>query len=295
LCNGRTNKLSFSSFQSFEGRRRTQFNKTTQQQTTHPNEQKKGRLSQSLSHIEMDNTQGSSCSGYVRKTPDCTSPLKTTQAHLSSPLASVIASACSVSAMAEFTDEGDVKKEDVGAEILAAQQLAETEVAQLESEQLPEIENSINVIPRLLQGAPDVNQLVAKTQEFKAKGQQLDLLLLKAETYSHFIRENQERSKKKLEEGSHFAAEEEEEGEEETTSSSKKRKKSSRGKAKPSKAAKAQTGVPLPSSTDQDPSDTFRVTKTLVGGTLMSYQKEGLKWLLSLWENGLSGILADEM
>jgi SNF2 family DNA or RNA helicase len=155
------------------------------------------------------------------------------------------------------------------------------------------------VIPRLLQGAPDVNQLVAKTQEYKAKGQQLDLLLLKAETYSHFIRENQERSKQKLEQGSHFSAIEEdndEEDENDANNSSKKRKKAGgKGKGKTSKSAKGATGVPLPSSTEQDPNDTFRVTKTLVGGSLMSYQKEGLKWLLSLWENGLSGILADEM
>ena len=30
-------------------------------------------------------------------------------------------------------------------------------------------------------------------------------------------------------------------------------------------------------------------------GQLHPFQFEGLKWLLSLWENGLNGILADEM
>jgi hypothetical protein len=195
---------------------------------------------------------------------------------------------------------------EVSVEVQEAQKLADAEVDQLEAEaeaaaegKKHEEENSINVIPRLLQGAPDVNQLVAKTQEYKAKGQQLDLLLLKAETYSHFIRENQERSKQKLEQGSHFSALEEdndEEDENDANNSSKKRKKAGgKGKGKTSKSAKGATGVPLPSSTEQDPNDTFRVTKTLVGGSLMSYQKEGLKWLLSLWENGLSGILADEM
>lgn len=33
----------------------------------------------------------------------------------------------------------------------------------------------------------------------------------------------------------------------------------------------------------------------LVGGTLKPYQVEGLRWLVTLYENGLSGILADEM
>ena len=33
----------------------------------------------------------------------------------------------------------------------------------------------------------------------------------------------------------------------------------------------------------------------LFKGTLHPFQSVGLKWLLSLWENGLNGILADEM
>ncbi|GKU99146.1 hypothetical protein SLEP1_g12034 [Rubroshorea leprosula] len=33
----------------------------------------------------------------------------------------------------------------------------------------------------------------------------------------------------------------------------------------------------------------------LTGGTLKSYQLKGVKWLISLWQNGLNGILADQM
>lgn len=33
----------------------------------------------------------------------------------------------------------------------------------------------------------------------------------------------------------------------------------------------------------------------LTGGTLKSYQIKGVKWLISLWTNGLNGILADQM
>jgi ATP-dependent DNA helicase len=38
-----------------------------------------------------------------------------------------------------------------------------------------------------------------------------------------------------------------------------------------------------------------RQPKLVVGGTMRSYQLEGLEWMLSLYENGINGILADEM
>lgn len=33
----------------------------------------------------------------------------------------------------------------------------------------------------------------------------------------------------------------------------------------------------------------------ITGGKLKSYQIKGVKWLISLWQNGLNGILADQM
>lgn len=33
----------------------------------------------------------------------------------------------------------------------------------------------------------------------------------------------------------------------------------------------------------------------LTGGKLKNYQLKGVKWLISLWQNGLNGILADQM
>lgn len=40
----------------------------------------------------------------------------------------------------------------------------------------------------------------------------------------------------------------------------------------------------------------FVQPKTLAAGcTLKDYQLEGVRWLVSLYENGVSGILADEM
>ncbi|GBG89175.1 hypothetical protein CBR_g48883 [Chara braunii] len=37
------------------------------------------------------------------------------------------------------------------------------------------------------------------------------------------------------------------------------------------------------------------LTPLLTGGILKSYQLKGVKWLVSLWQNGLNGILADQM
>lgn len=33
----------------------------------------------------------------------------------------------------------------------------------------------------------------------------------------------------------------------------------------------------------------------LTGGRLKNYQLKGIKWMISLWQNGLNGILADQM
>jgi SWI/SNF-related matrix-associated actin-dependent regulator of chromatin subfamily A member 5 len=35
--------------------------------------------------------------------------------------------------------------------------------------------------------------------------------------------------------------------------------------------------------------------KDVTGGTMRDYQIQGLNWLISLFENGINGILADEM
>ena len=122
-------------------------------------------------------------------------------------------------------------------------------------------------MPKLLQLSQD--KLIQKTSDLKEKGNQLDLLLLKAESYSHFIKQNQEKSKLSLLEQSA-----------KQQAPTKKKKSASSPGTPNSKAA---------------PTDTFNQPNNLAGGNLMPHQLEALQWLLSLWENGLSGILADEM
>jgi ATP-dependent DNA helicase len=110
---------------------------------------------------------------------------------------------------------------------------------------------------------------------------QLDLLLLKAESYSNFIMENQKRTQALLQ--SQNSTSLGQAAEDETSP-----KKKSAKKATPKKESN-DTAAMLSSA------PTFQQPPNLTGGTLMPYQVEGLQWLLSLWENGLNGILADEM
>ena len=130
-----------------------------------------------------------------------------------------------------------------------------------------------------------MSKLVEKTRDLKSRGEQLDLLLLKAESYSHFIKQNQELCRQKLESQ-----------ESNTTSSSGKRKDKSPATGKAGeKKRKGSNGKATDSPSSPSDKTGFIQPCNLAGGTLMPYQLEGLKWLLSLWENGLSGILADEM
>ena len=165
-------------------------------------------------------------------------------------------------------------------EMLKAQEDAEKEADILET--LPENE-ILPTVPKLLQ-LPQ-NELVVKTNELKAKGKQLDLLLLKAETYSHFIAENQKRTMINSTSSTTPSK-----GSKKRTLSVKE-KSAKKSLVAASSSAKTETEV----LSDDDAEDTFQQPPNLVGGKLLSYQLEGLQWLLSLWENGLSGILADEM
>lgn len=114
--------------------------------------------------------------------------------------------------------------------------------------------------------APEKDPPIVK----KRNSKQLDMLLLKAESYSKFILENQRRTQALI--------------------SSKQTFQSPKKKAK-----KSEIDSPSASEAQEIPSGPrFRQPGNLIG-ELMPHQLEGLQWLLSLWENGLNGILADEM
>jgi SNF2 family DNA or RNA helicase len=107
------------------------------------------------------------------------------------------------------------------------------------------------------------------------KGSQLDLLLLKAESYSNFILENQKRNQSLADTQVISSAQ-----------SENKKRNLSQNTKESNKISK---------NSSDDCHKNLRQPPNLIGGVLLPYQREGLQWLLSLWENGLNGILADEM
>eukprot|EP01041_Mallomonas_annulata_P001537 gene1537-2965_t len=178
--------------------------------------------------------------------------------------------------------------------VLLAQKEAEAETIRIEQlhDDSTAIQSDVLVVPQLLQfgqTGESLEDLKEKTSNLKARGQQLDLLLLKAETYSHFIRENQKKTTERLENDQDKAIQESIICKEDSRKRKIIKSSPSGSKTKKQKTDEKNEQSPQPNGR------TFHQPSNLVGGTLMDYQLDGLKWLLSLWENGLSGILADEM
>ncbi|KAI4973622.1 hypothetical protein ZWY2020_041403 [Hordeum vulgare] len=131
----------------------------------------------------------------------------------------------------------------------------------------------------------------------------LDELLTKTQLYSEFLLEKMEQITDKAVE----VKDEEEPVEEKKKGRGRKRK----AKAKPKyndKKAKTAVAAMLTRSREDHTADDSTLTEEerwekeqanlvplLTGGKLKSYQIKGIKWLISLWQNGLNGILADQM
>ncbi len=167
---------------------------------------------------------------------------------------------------------------ELSASILEAQKEADEVADNYENNDNLNSEDVVLTIPKLLSLPKEV--AIEKANDIKSKGSQLDLLLIKAESYSHFILENQKNSQ--LAAGIYNdEVDDDDENDNDDNMKDKKRGKNQSIKS-PGKKSKSNNSK-------------FQQPKSLVGGTLMSYQLEGLRWLLTLYENGLSGILADEM
>jgi ATP-dependent DNA helicase len=178
--------------------------------------------------------------------------------------------------------------------ILDAQKEADKVAEELENnnELINETNNITNsntdvVVPKLLKVDP--------TAELKAKGSQLDLLLLKAESYSNFILQNQKITKMNQDKRDQ-ELKKKRKGSKDNSSSTNNNKKSKSNSEEMNKAQEINIKSSIiMDSTEEITTSSFKQPPNLTGGKLMGYQLEGLRWLLSLWENGLSGILADEM
>ncbi|KAM0915050.1 hypothetical protein ACQ4PT_011086 [Festuca glaucescens] len=138
----------------------------------------------------------------------------------------------------------------------------------------------------------------------KARFSKLDELLTKTQLYSEFLLEKMEQiTDQKVVE----IKDEEEPMEEQKKGRGRKRKT----KTKPQyndKKAKTAVAAMLTRSREDHSADDGTLTEEekwekeqanlvplLTGGKLKPYQIKGVKWLISLWQNGLNGILADQM
>jgi ATP-dependent DNA helicase len=124
----------------------------------------------------------------------------------------------------------------------------------------------------------------------------LDLLVCKAESYSHFIKSNLMMAHggpgKDDAAGMDRLA-----GSSPGTAGPERKRKGGSETNGASSSLKSKKGKLQSSASTQD--DYYVLNKDVIApeltGRLMEYQVEGIRWLASLWENGVSGILADEM
>ncbi|OIT08224.1 PREDICTED: ATP-dependent DNA helicase DDM1-like [Nicotiana attenuata] len=141
-----------------------------------------------------------------------------------------------------------------------------------------------------LKQAPSLNE----TQFTK-----LDELLTQTQLYSEFLLENMDNIKMNQIEGEEKSVHENKRGR------GSKRKATTgynNRKAKRAVAAMLTRSKEDVSNEDSTLTEEERVEREqaelvplLTGGKLKSYQLKGVKWLISLWQNGLNGILADQM
>ncbi|CAI0473484.1 unnamed protein product [Linum tenue] len=126
----------------------------------------------------------------------------------------------------------------------------------------------------------------------------LDELLTQTQMYTEFLLE-------KMDAITHNGGEQEDEAAEKKKGRGAKRKAAggcNTRKAKRAIAAMITRSKDVGSTEDANLSEEDKVEKEqkelvplLTGGKLKSYQLKGVKWLISLWQNGLNGILADQM
>ncbi|XP_074294306.1 ATP-dependent DNA helicase DDM1-like isoform X1 [Silene latifolia] len=192
-------------------------------------------------------------------------------------------------------EEAEVKSEDDvlvdaknGDSTLISKKMAEEEEKLLEArvqEEQAELEN----LPKDAAHLDDI------------KFSKLDDLLTQTQLYSEFLLENMD----DITVSANGAEEEREEPSKEKKKGRGRKRKASQYddmKAKRAVAAMLTRSKEGTAGEDADLTAEERIAKEqaelvplLTGGKLKSYQIKGVKWLISLWQNGLNGILADQM
>ena len=126
---------------------------------------------------------------------------------------------------------------------------------------------------------PETLRSKSKMEQLKKQLKELDTLLNNTERYAQFLAEQ---IKKFITSGAGSPAGGAPEAEAGSSTPEGGTKKGRKRKAKQAPPAKKQKS-------------TSRDFLPLMEGELRDYQVEGVKWLISLWSNGLNGILADQM
>jgi SNF2 family DNA or RNA helicase len=127
------------------------------------------------------------------------------------------------------------------------------------------------------------------------KTNQLDFLLDKASQYSNFIARDLQELQETLTETARMKMEK--------ANKKEKKRKSKGGKESGDKKLKKNDGDAALKSAQEKHASTVAGSKPIFlqppnladGCVLKDYQLEGVRWLVSLFENGVSGILADEV
>lgn len=161
----------------------------------------------------------------------------------------------------------------VTSEMISAQKEAEIEVQNSGgndvAQKLAPGDEELAPVPKLLQIAEAQGDAKSMVNDLKQRGEQLDILLMKAESYSRFIMMNQEEQRKAnaVDDGS--------------ATKGTKRTNSGNGRS-PAKKTKGQKGEGKTSPSGGLNSGGQRQPDSLVGGELMDYQLEGTRHSLTL-------------
>ncbi|KAK7309289.1 hypothetical protein RJT34_05880 [Clitoria ternatea] len=189
------------------------------------------------------------------------------------------------------------------------------EEVKLEEEMIADVKDDVSSLVSKTMALEEEKLLHSRIKEEEAQREEapglndtqfnkLDELLTQTKLYSEFLLE-------KMDDITHNGAEQENGVQEESNTTEKKKGRGSKRKAASQyntrKAKRAVAAMITRSkegdkTEDMNMSEEDRIAKEqeeliplLTGGKLKSYQLKGVKWLISLWQNGLNGILADQM
>ncbi|PHT89024.1 ATP-dependent DNA helicase DDM1 [Capsicum annuum] len=206
----------------------------------------------------------------------------------------------------------DITKTDSPVSVLADEDTCKEEIAvKLEDEVFLDAKNGDVSLLSESMAKEEENLIKTRAKEEEVNGpkeapnlndlqfSKLDELLTQTQLYSEFLLE-------KMDNITVTGMEDEEKGSEDTKKGRRRKRRATTSydnkKAKRAVAvmlSRSNEGGSVEDSTlteeERAEKEQAEIVPLLTGGKLKSYQLKGVKWLISLWQNGLNGILADQM